>query len=117
MVFSVVWGIQLVVVDATGAVILSGNTLTFAATDFEARSDRVYSVIITASEADKSSVSKTITVTVTDLNDVAPTNHHVWVVFRRRKSISRGNTKCPIVIRITARVSLGYGYSDGFFSR
>jgi hypothetical protein len=71
MVFSVVWGIQstmvfsvggadqdkftlggnkrsLVVVDATGAVILSGNTLTFAATDFEARSDHVYSVIITA---------------------------------------------------------------------
>ncbi|VVM18087.1 hypothetical protein BSPWISOXPB_4028 [uncultured Gammaproteobacteria bacterium] len=53
---------------------LSGNTLTFAATDFEARSDHAYSVIITASEADKSSVSKTITVTVTDLNDVAPTN-------------------------------------------
>ncbi len=53
---------------------LSGNTLTFAATDFEARSDHTYSVIITASEAGKSSVSKTITVTVTDLNDVAPTN-------------------------------------------
>jgi hypothetical protein len=31
-------------------------------------------VIITASEAGESSVSKTITVTVTDLNDVAPTN-------------------------------------------
>jgi hypothetical protein len=33
-----------------------------------------YSVAITASEAGKSSVSKTITVTVTNLNDVAPTN-------------------------------------------
>ena len=53
---------------------LSGNTLTFAATDFEVRSDHAYSVIITASEAGESSVSKTITVTVTDLNDVAPTN-------------------------------------------
>ena len=53
---------------------LSGNTLTFVTTDFEARSDHAYSVIITASEAGESSVSKTITVTVTDLNDVAPTN-------------------------------------------
>ena len=53
---------------------LSGNTLTFVTTDFEVRSDHAYSVIITASEAGESSVSKTITVTVTDLNDVAPTN-------------------------------------------
>ncbi|CAC9495687.1 hypothetical protein [uncultured Gammaproteobacteria bacterium] len=52
---------------------LSGNTLTFAATDFEARSDHTYSVVVTA-KAGEDSVSRTIAVTVTDLNDEAPTN-------------------------------------------
>jgi hypothetical protein len=50
------------------------NKLTFAATDFEARSDHTYSVVIIASKTGETHIAKTITVTVTDLNDVAPTN-------------------------------------------
>jgi hypothetical protein len=60
-----------------GKFTLSGNTLTFEATDFEARTDHTYSVETTASRrigTENEVVTKTITVTVTDLNDVAPTN-------------------------------------------
>jgi hypothetical protein len=84
-------------------------------------------VEITARRADTDeTTTKTITVTVTDLDDEAPTNiqindaaadingfvvgskpnKHGSVVFRRR-NISRGNTKYPIM----------YGYSEGFYIR
>ncbi len=50
---------------------LNGSTLTFKATDFEARSDVTYSVAIKATK-DNEMANKTITVTVTDINE-APT--------------------------------------------
>ncbi|SHN93831.1 hypothetical protein BCLUESOX_1072, partial [bacterium endosymbiont of Bathymodiolus sp. 5 South] len=58
---------------------LSGTTLTFKATDFEARDDKTYSVEITANRAGTNGganehATKTITVTVTDLDDEAPTD-------------------------------------------
>jgi hypothetical protein len=53
---------------------MSGRPPTSTLFPYKALFRSAYSVIITASEAGKSSVSKTITVTVTDLNDVAPTN-------------------------------------------
>ncbi|VVH66364.1 hypothetical protein BSPLISOX_2334, partial [uncultured Gammaproteobacteria bacterium] len=58
---------------------LSGTTLTFKATDFEARDDKTYSVEITAGRAGINGganelTTKTITVTVTDLDDEAPTD-------------------------------------------
>ena len=58
---------------------LSGTTLTFEATDFEARDDKTYSVEITANRAGTNGganehATKTITVTVTDLDDEAPTD-------------------------------------------
>ena len=58
---------------------LSGTTLTFKATDFEARDDKTYSVEIAANRAGinggaNEHAAKTITVTVTDLNDEAPTD-------------------------------------------
>ncbi|VVH65110.1 hypothetical protein BSPLISOX_1598, partial [uncultured Gammaproteobacteria bacterium] len=57
---------------------LSGTTLTFEATDFEARDDKTYSVEIAANRAGINGgvelATKTITVTVTDLDDEAPTD-------------------------------------------
>ncbi len=56
---------------------LVGNDLTFEATDFEAQSDATYRVKVRATR--KATIQtdiaeKTITVTVTDLDDEAPTN-------------------------------------------
>ncbi|WP_139699769.1 autotransporter domain-containing protein, partial [bacterium endosymbiont of Bathymodiolus sp. 5 South] len=61
---------------------LKGNKLTFEATDFEARSDVAYRVKVQATFIARfigaiistETVDKTITVTVTDLDDEAPTN-------------------------------------------
>jgi hypothetical protein len=56
---------------------LGGTTLTFKATDFEARDDKTYSVEITASrrtDTENEVTTKTVTVTVTDLDDDAPTD-------------------------------------------
>ncbi|VVH65111.1 hypothetical protein BSPLISOX_2574, partial [uncultured Gammaproteobacteria bacterium] len=58
---------------------LSGTTLTFEATDFEARDDKTYSVEITANRLGTEDrpdeiTTKTVTVTVTDLDDEAPTD-------------------------------------------
>ncbi|OJA03382.1 cadherin repeat domain-containing protein, partial [Bathymodiolus thermophilus thioautotrophic gill symbiont] len=53
---------------------LSGTTLTFAATDFEARvDDNTYEVEITASKTGEISSTQTLIVTLTDLNDETPT--------------------------------------------
>jgi hypothetical protein len=62
---------------------------------------------------------KILAVTVTNV-DEAPTGVSITgggkIGVNRRvtrcRNINRGNMKCPIVIRI-----LGYGYSEGFFSR
>jgi hypothetical protein len=49
--------------------------LFFRRTDFEAREDHTYSVEVTARRTDTGeTTTKTITVTVTDLDDEAPTN-------------------------------------------
>ncbi|CAB5498593.1 hypothetical protein THERMOT_893 [Bathymodiolus thermophilus thioautotrophic gill symbiont] len=53
---------------------LNGTTLTFAATDFEARADNTYEVEITASKIGENDTTQTLIVTVTDLNDETPSN-------------------------------------------
>ncbi|VVH64644.1 hypothetical protein BSPLISOX_2239, partial [uncultured Gammaproteobacteria bacterium] len=51
------------------------NVLHFDSTDFEARENNIYSVEVTARRDDTGeTTTKTITVTVTDLDDEAPTN-------------------------------------------
>jgi hypothetical protein len=54
---------------------LSGATLVFEATDFEARADdNTYEVEITASKAGKNNTTQVFVVTLTDLNDESPTD-------------------------------------------
>ncbi len=54
---------------------LSGATLVFEATDFEARADdNTYEVEITASKAGKNTTTQVFVVTLTDLNDESPTD-------------------------------------------
>ncbi|SHA07641.1 hypothetical protein BTHERMOSOX_1813 [Bathymodiolus thermophilus thioautotrophic gill symbiont] len=54
---------------------LNGATLTFVATDFEARADdNTYEVEITASKTGEDNAIQTLIVTVTDLNDETPRN-------------------------------------------
>ncbi|WP_180334737.1 beta strand repeat-containing protein, partial [Bathymodiolus thermophilus thioautotrophic gill symbiont] len=53
---------------------LSGTTLTFAATDFEARTnDNTYEVVITARKTDETDATQTLIITLTDINDETPT--------------------------------------------
>ncbi|CAB5497606.1 beta strand repeat-containing protein, partial [Bathymodiolus thermophilus thioautotrophic gill symbiont] len=67
---------------------LSSTTLTFAATDFEARANSAYEVVITASKRGETDATQTLIVTLTDINDETPTA----ITFTGNLSIAENTT-------------------------